>query len=120
MGKSRSVTVCIAYLLPTRPTTCPDVATALSLIRETRPMAEPNPGFMAQLELYQAMGYPEDIDSHPMYQRWLYKQEVEMSLSIGRAPDRLRFEDEEEEEVGKGESMTEGEKQKELRCRKCR
>jgi dual specificity phosphatase 12 len=76
---------------------------------------------MKQLELYKAMGCPEDIDSHPMYQRWLYQQEVEMSLAIGRAPDRLRFED---EEAGSVQAISSGavasEQKKELRCRKCR
>lgn len=119
MGKSRSVTVAIAYLVATRPTTCPDVPTALALIRETRPMAEPNSGFMAQLELYKAMGCPSDIDAQPMYQRWLYKQEVEMSLAVGRAPERLRFEDEEATGVNHNPPSA-GEREKELRCRKCR
>jgi dual specificity phosphatase 12 len=119
MGKSRSVTVALAYLLSTRPTTCPDVPTALALIRETRPMAEPNSGFMTQLELYKAMGCPSDIDAEPMYQRWLYKQEVAMSLAIGRAPERLRFEDEEAPATNES-SPTPGDGEKELRCRKCR
>lgn len=123
MGKSRSVTIALAYLLSTRPTTCPDVPTALALVRETRPMAEPNSGFMTQLELYKAMGCPSDIDVEPMYQRWLYKLEVDMSLAVGRAPDRLRFEDEEEATAGMKEasaSSGDGEREKDLRCRKCR
>jgi dual specificity phosphatase 12 len=119
MGKSRSVTVTLAYLLSTRPTTCTDVPTALALIRETRPMAEPNSGFMKQLELYKAMGCPSDIDAEPMYQRWLYKQEVDMSLAIGRAPERLRFEDEEATGVNDNSPSAAG-REKELRCRKCR
>jgi dual specificity phosphatase 12 len=119
MGRSRSVTVILAYLLSTRPATCPDVPTALALIRETRPMAEPNTGFMTQLVLYKAMGCPSDVDAEPMYQRWLYKQEVEMSLATGRAPERLRFEDEEAPATNE-DSSTPGEGEKELRCRKCR
>lgn len=118
MGKSRSVTVCLAYLLSTRPESCPDVPTALALIRQTRPHAEPNSSFMVQLELYKAMGCPEDIDAEPMYQRWLYKQEVEISLAVGKAPDRLRFED--EEGLGENNNQLSGEREKELRCRKCR
>jgi dual specificity phosphatase 12 len=119
MGKSRSVTITLAYLLSTRPETCPNVPTALALIRQTRPHAEPNSGFMAQLELYKAMGCPIDIDAEPMYQRWLYRQEVEMSLAVGRAPDRLRFEDE-EDKTKENETSSSGERDKELRCRKCR
>lgn len=124
MGKSRSVTIVLAYLLSTRPQTCPDIPTALALVRETRPHAEPNSGFMAQLELYKAMGYPSDIDSQPMYQRWLYQQEVQMSLAVGRAPDWLRFEDEEEGSIreleASGNDDGQQPKAKELRCRKCR
>jgi dual specificity phosphatase 12 len=124
MGKSRSVTIVLAYLLSTRPQTCPDIPTALALVRQTRPHAEPNSGFMAQLELYRAMGYPSDVDSQPMYQRWLYQQEVQMSLAVGRAPDRLRFEDEKEGSIRDIETseIDDGQqaKAKELRCRKCR
>jgi dual specificity phosphatase 12 len=115
MGKSRSAAIIIAYLLLTRPTTCPTVAAALFLLRQTRPMAEPNRGFMAQLELYKAMGCPADIDAQPPYQRWLYTQEVQLSVAARKVPDWIRFEDEEPQE-GPSESV----KEKELRCRKCR
>jgi dual specificity phosphatase 12 len=113
MGKSRSATIIIAYLLLTRPTTCPTVSSALSLLRQTRPIAEPNQGFMAQLQLYKSMGCPADIDSQPPYQRWLYKQEVELSIATNKAPDWIRFEDEEPQDGAV-------EREKELRCRKCR
>ncbi len=52
-----------------------------------RPSAEPNSGFMKQLELYHSMGCPEDLDSQPEYQRWLYRRAVEESNAVGRAPD---------------------------------
>jgi len=78
-------------------------------------MAEPNDGFMAQLELYKEMGCPRDIDAQPKYQRWLYQREVDLALAAGMAPDRVRFEDEEVQE----ESQS-SEKETELRCRKCR
>lgn len=70
---------------------------------------------MAQLELYKEMGCPRDIDGHPMYQRWLYQQEVSVALAAGMAPDRVRFEDEQVQEATGGEG-----KELELRCRKCR
>ena len=113
MGKSRSVTVVIAYLLRQHPHHT--VSSALSLIRESRPIAEPNEGFMAQLELYKEMGCPRDIDAQPKYQRWLYQQEVVLAIAAGMAPDKFRFEDEEvqEERGGNGREV-------ELRCRKCR
>ena len=113
MGKSRSVTVMIAYILRQHPGHT--VSSALELIRESRPVAEPNDGFMAQLELYKEMGCPKDIDAHPKYQRWLYQREVDLALAAGMAPDRVRFEDEEIQEEKDGEG-----KEVELRCRKCR
>jgi dual specificity phosphatase 12 len=113
MGKSRSVTIIIAYLLRQYPHHT--VSSALSLIRESRPIAEPNDGFMAQLELYKEMGCPRDIDAHPKYQRWLYQREVDLALAVGMAPDRVRFEDEEVQE----ETEASG-REVELRCRKCR
>ena len=78
-------------------------------------MAEPNDGFMAQLELYKEMGCPRDIHAHPKYQRWLYQREVDLALAVGMAPDRVRFEDEEVQE----ETEASG-REVELRCRKCR
>lgn len=113
MGKSRSVTIVIAYLLRQNPQHT--VASALALIRESRPIAEPNDGFMAQLELYKEMGCPHDIDAQPKYQRWLYQQEVDLALAAGMAPDRVRFEDEEMQD-----ERDASERKTELRCRKCR
>ncbi|KAH6855538.1 protein-tyrosine phosphatase-like protein [Chaetomium sp. MPI-CAGE-AT-0009] len=120
MGKSRSVTAVLAYLLwkhPHRfgkadPTTTAQqaVAQALQWVRETRPVAEPNDGFMRQLEMWWDMGCPADsddaVEQEPAYQRWLYKREVEDAARIGRAPDRIRFEDEEAPGA--------------IRCKKCR
>jgi len=113
MGKSRSVAVMIAYLLRQHPHHT--VSSALSLIQESRPIAEPNDGFMAQLELYKEMGCPRDIDAHPKYQRWLYQREVDLAVAAGMAPDRVRFEDEEVQEKMESEG-----REVELRCRKCR
>ena len=92
------------------PTTTP--AMALATLREARPMVDPNRGFMEQLELYRRMGCPSDVSIHPMYQRWLYQQEVKLSIECGRAPESIRFEDETTDGVGGGEV--------EFRCRKCR
>ena len=122
MGKSRSVTITAAYLLATRPELTPQ--TALALIKETRPGAEPNSGFMEQLSLWHKAGCPEDVESHPLYQRWLFNAEVEMSAAIGRAPDRLRFEDEEiavvKEALGDSGKAPTNPKQRNLRCKRCR
>ena len=113
MGKSRSVTMVIAYLLRQYPHHT--VSSALSLVQESRPIAEPNEGFMSQLHLYKDMGCPRNIDAQPRYQRWLYQREVDLALAAGMAPDKVRFEDEEKQEERSGE-----EREVELRCRKCR
>ena len=135
MGKSRSVTAVIAYLLwkhPYRfgkadPTTAAQqvVAQALQWVRETRPVAEPNDGFMRQLELWWDMGCPagsdDAVEKEPAYQRWLYKREVEDAARIGRAPDWIRFEDEETRAaVAKSGSPGNGGVDTDLRCKKCR
>ncbi|KAF9878232.1 dual specificity [Colletotrichum karsti] len=141
MGKSRSVSVVVAYLLwkhpsrfgrsaastlAARKTQKLDEKTserarvaveeAVRWVRRTREIAEPNPGFARQLEMWWAMGCPEDVEGHPVYRRWAFQREIDESLAAGQAPSRLRFED---EEVGEGEGggAVQG---KELRCKKCR
>lgn len=111
MGKSRSVTITIAFLL--RKYSQLSVDSALEMIRQERPLAEPNDGFMAQLRLYKEMGCPRDIDAHPKYQRWLYMRTVDEALATGTAPEQIRFEDEEKQEENEGS-------EKELRCKRCR
>lgn len=135
-GKSRSISAVVAYLLwryPDRfdPNTTPDptqqspsqsrtrkdtaseaVQAALAWILRTRPMAEPNPGFMDQLALWWEMGCPDEVEPHAVYQRWAYKREVEENLAVGQAPTRLRFEDE--------ESQLRDDSGLNLRCKKCR
>lgn len=49
MGKSRSVTAVAAFLMSKYPELTPPLA--VELIRGARPIAEPNEGFMAQLEV---------------------------------------------------------------------
>ena len=149
MGKSRSSTVLIAYLLwasarahTAHPTPDPDseftiippaplnVDSALALVRRGRPLCEPNDGFMEQLHLYHKMGCPDNVASHPLYQRWLYRRNVQESLSVNQAPemDVVRFEDEHEyEDIGDGVSAPTaktdpgiGRSAMDLKCRKCR
>ncbi|KAJ5542165.1 hypothetical protein N7461_008168 [Penicillium sp. DV-2018c] len=116
MGKSRSATICIAYLLHRQPGALTPQS-ALALIRESRPLCEPNPGFMQQLELYHKMGCSDDVTDHPMYKRWLYQRDVEESVACGRAPElkSVRFEDEQpvQSQSASGPTL-------EIRCRKCR
>ena len=116
MGKSRSATICIAYLLHRQKNLDPE--SALELIRRTRAIAEPNDDFMRQLWLYHGMGCPDDVTSDPTYLRWTSHRQIELSAACGKAPeiDVVRFEDELPRDIG----AYEGEKVTEIRCRKCR
>jgi dual specificity phosphatase 12 len=58
-----------------------------------------------------------DLASEPPYQRWLYRREVELSTACGKAPDKIRFEDEQPAALRNGDGAFAG---IELRCRKCR
>ncbi|KAL4906470.1 hypothetical protein BDW74DRAFT_176792 [Aspergillus multicolor] len=116
MGKSRSATVCIAYLLRRqRGVLTPQ--SALALLRESRPLCEPNPGFMEQLNAYHQMGCPDDVTSHQLYSRWLYRRDVEESVACGRAPEMesVLFEDEQPQQ--RADLATPA---TEIKCRKCR
>lgn len=111
MGKSRSATVVIAYLMQKLKV---DPRAALSLLQESRGVCEPNPGFMLQLALFYDMGLPTELDNRPKYQRWLYQRELDLSRSVKQAPeaDKIRFED---------EYSVDGVKSGfDLKCRKCR
>ncbi|KAH7625819.1 protein-tyrosine phosphatase-like protein [Sordaria sp. MPI-SDFR-AT-0083] len=138
MGKSRSVSAIVAYLLwkhphrfgrsdPSTPARRA-VTQAVNWVRQTRPIAEPNDGFMSQLELWWTMGCPTETDdaveTSPVYQRWLYKREVEDATRIGRVPDWIRFEDEEAFKEGGNKVQVDGAgaaaSSLSLRCKKCR
>lgn len=110
MGKSRSATVVIAYLMQVHNI---GPSEALSHLRQARSICEPNDGFMKQLELYGKMNTPENVEQTPAYQRWVYQREIELSRACGQAPeaDKIRFED---------EHVTDQDSNFELRCRKCR
>ncbi|KAH0544866.1 hypothetical protein GP486_008490 [Trichoglossum hirsutum] len=114
MGKSRSAACVMAYLIQKYHVTPQE---ALERLQQSRPICEPNPGFMQQLELYHQLQAPTDLDSHPAYQRWVYKREVELSIACGKVPDKIRFED---EQLHAGPSSGSAAAGIELRCRKCR
>ncbi|EEA27882.1 hypothetical protein EYB25_001154 [Talaromyces marneffei] len=117
MGKSRSATICIAYLLHQHPKKL-DPESALELIRKTRSIAEPNDDFMRQLWLYHEMGCPDDVTKDPRYLRWTSHRQIELSAACGKAPeiDVVRFED----ELQRDSLASAGDKVTEIRCRKCR
>ncbi len=111
IGKSRSTTCVMAYLMQRYRLTPED---ALARIRQSRPMCEPNSGFMQQLELYHRMGCPDSVEEHQLYQRWRYERELKRGLTMGQAPESIRFADAAEV------SSVDGPVQMELRCRQCR
>lgn len=116
MGKSRSATVLLAYLLwasrqPSSSATTTDdanaatmpsgplsVIQALELLRQGRPIAEPNEGFMQQLHMYEDMACPtteEGLKRHKIYRRWMNRRRVEESIRVMQAPEmeHIVFED---------------------------
>lgn len=108
MGKSRSATVLLAYLLwasrqpSSSETTVPSgplsVIQALELLRQGRPIAEPNEGFMQQLHMYEDMGCPtteDELTRHKIYRRWMNRRRVEESVRVMQAPEmeHIIFED---------------------------
>ncbi|KAE8154850.1 phosphatases II [Aspergillus avenaceus] len=115
MGKSRSATICIAYMLHKQRTLTPQ--SALATIRENRPLCEPNDGFMKQLSLYHEMGCPDEVTTHPLYGRWLYQRNVEESVACGRAPEMetMLFEDEQPHKLPETTDQS-----TEIKCRRCR
>jgi dual specificity phosphatase 12 len=167
MGKSRSATILLSYLLwhsrhanqssnqatktisnddmvpiPQKPLS---VEQALMQLRQGRPIAEPNEGFMEQLYMYVDMGCPTtlaEMETHKLYRRFLNRLKVEESLSANQAPDVLdiRFEDDAEssdlsiepkamEEIAPGISAPTGQDASaapanqpltQIRCRRCR
>ncbi|KAI0406361.1 protein-tyrosine phosphatase-like protein [Xylaria palmicola] len=116
MGKSRSVSCVVAYLLHKYPhrfggarflaspasssaaqqqqrraTAGDAVRAALQCVRETRPGAEPNEGFARQLELWWEMGCPAGddgaVERHPTYQKWLYDGMLREARDMRMAPE---------------------------------
>jgi len=113
MGMSRSATIVIAYTMQKFHITPLE---ALTQLRESRGICQPNPGFMRQLELYHQMQTSKDVENDPIYQRWMYHRELDLSRACGQAPDsdKIRFEDEH------GTTAEESVSPKEWKCKKCR
>jgi dual specificity phosphatase 12 len=113
MGKSRSATCCVAYLMKAYNISPME---ALERIRQARPIVEPNDGFMQQLDMYHRMKMMDDVENSPIYQRWMYYREVQLTSECGQAPDtdNIRFEDEHVDDRSSDTVNTE------YKCRKCR
>ena len=82
------------------------VDSALALVREGRPQAEPNSGFIKQLRMYEAMDCPttqEQLESHKIYRRWMYSRRVMDALSANRAPGTSDISFRDEEDLGDGD-----------------
>ncbi|KAI1494318.1 protein-tyrosine phosphatase-like protein [Biscogniauxia mediterranea] len=148
MGKSRSVSCVIAYLLykyphrfggkqftpshastlERRSSAADAVHRALQCVRESRSMAYPNDGFMRQLEMWWEFGCPADddnaIERHPAYQKWLYDRMLKDARNMRVAPETeyIRFEDEVDTGSGGEEAAAadQAKEGKEVRCKKCR
>ncbi|KAI1456214.1 dual specificity protein phosphatase 12 [Annulohypoxylon moriforme] len=146
MGISRSVSCVIAYILykyphrfggkqfipsstsaaQRRQNSKEAVQNALELVRQGRGAAEPNDGFISQLELWWEMGCPADddksVERHPIYQKWLYDRMLRESRDVHEAPkaEDIRFEDELEPGKAIPETETDESDGKEIRCKKCR
>lgn len=105
-----------APILSRKETASAAVGAALQLIQRSRPMAQPNQGFLEQLALWWTMGCPQDVEAHPLYQRWAYWREVGDQAAAGLAPSRLRFEDEQQQPSTDGLDNA----GTSLRCKKCR
>lgn len=69
MGKSRSATVVVAYLMRKYSI---DPSKALAQVCEGRPVCSPNPGFMEQLQVYHRMlNARGDGEAEKIYQGWV-------------------------------------------------
>lgn len=68
MGKSRSATLVVAYLMWKYQL---DAATALAQLCEGRPVCDPNPGFKEQLEVWEEMCKLQNPDERrKIYEEW--------------------------------------------------
>lgn len=108
MGRSRSATLIIAYLLSSDDSL--DVSSALALLTQSRPCVQPNAGFMLQLGLYFSMGCPVELDKEAAYYRWLERRGGRKKSGSwedikGKVRARARKEDEERRLLDEGDSM---------------
>ncbi|KAG5519395.1 hypothetical protein PMAC_002022 [Pneumocystis sp. 'macacae'] len=75
-GISRSATIAAAYLMQTLKISKED---AIALIKKTHPSAQPNSGFIEQLQLFEECNYIPNQEKK-QYRQWLLKHKVDVSL----------------------------------------
>jgi len=128
MGISRSATCTAAYLMHRLKLTAPE---AIALIRQNRPICDPNEGFVEQLTLFHEMGMPlsvEQMTAAPLYQKFLYRLEVDRGQWYNVAPNVRNFRLGDEgveggEVVSTGGALSGGEAgsdSSQIKCKKCR
>ena len=117
MGKSRSATCIIAFLMK-KLRISPNEG--LEMLQRSRPLCDPNDGFKEQLRRYHRMNMTDDVEAHPIYQRWIYETKLKQSLADGEAPgmDYIVFEDEQNED--ENQKVGNETNAYDIRCRKCR
>ncbi|KTW28813.1 hypothetical protein T552_01443 [Pneumocystis carinii B80] len=81
-GISRSTTIAAAYLMKKRNISKEE---AILCIKKVHPNAEPNPGFIQQLQLFYDCKYVLSNETK-LYRQWLYKHKIHSSLQEKKAP----------------------------------
>ncbi|QSL65098.1 hypothetical protein MERGE_002403 [Pneumocystis wakefieldiae] len=81
-GISRSVTIVAAYLMQKLKISKED---AILYIKKVHPDAQPNSGFMQQLQLFQDCNYIIDKEIK-LYRQWLLKHQIQSSLKSKKVP----------------------------------
>ncbi|EMR11183.1 hypothetical protein PNEG_00776 [Pneumocystis murina B123] len=105
-GISRSTTIVGAYLMQRLKISKEE---AILYIKKVHPDAEPNPGFMEQLQLFHDCNYVLNQEMK-LYRQWLLKHKIYSSLQDKKVPEISLY--------SQDESIQNG--QIHLRCKKCR
>ncbi|EFN52747.1 hypothetical protein CHLNCDRAFT_138334 [Chlorella variabilis] len=116
-GVSRSAALAAACLMAAAPPPGLEPGAALAAVRRAAPAAAPNPGFVAQLELFYAMGCRLE-ESYVPYKRFLLQQAAQQYRQNGRL-DAVALPQPQEGAAGGGGGGGGGGATM-YRCRKCR
>ncbi|ODV88925.1 hypothetical protein CANCADRAFT_32355 [Tortispora caseinolytica NRRL Y-17796] len=108
-GISRSVTICCAYLMRYRNYSAKG---AIAKVQEGRPIANPNPSFREQLELFEQCNKDVKLDC-PAYRQFKLKIRASFATACGQAPELDTYVDDTSPRSAEGADV-------QLRCKKCR